>query len=84
MTLPRIYPILDTESLERRGVSIETAAAVAKELGIAFVPGAPDGLTTFDGSHLNQSSAERWSSAFFQAAVPQIRSCLKGTSRSRG
>jgi hypothetical protein len=64
--------------------SIETAAAVAKELGTAFVPGAPDGLTTFDGSHLNQSSAERWSSAFFQAAGPQIRSCLKGTSRSRG
>jgi len=64
--------------------SIETAAAVAKELGITFVAAVSVDLTTFDGSHLNQSSAERWSSAFFQLAGPQIRSCLKGTSRPRG
>ena len=57
--------------------SVETAEAVAKELGVSFVPAAIDGLRTFDGSHLNQSSAERWSRAFFQAAGPQILRCAK-------
>ena len=46
--------------------SVETAEAVAKELGVSFVPAALDGLRTFDGSHLNQSSAERWSKPFFK------------------
>ena len=57
--------------------SIETAEAVAKELGVSFVPAALDGLRTFDGSHLNQSSAERWSKAFFEVAGPQILRCVK-------
>ena len=63
--------------------SIETAEAVAKELGVSFVPAALDGLRTFDGSHLNQSSAERWSKAFFQVAGPQILRCIKEPSKSR-
>ena len=63
--------------------SIETAADVAKELGVSFVPATLDGLQTFDGSHLDQSSAERWSEAFFQVAGPQILKCLKDSSKSR-
>ena len=31
--LPRVYPILDSETLERRGVSLETAAAAALRPG---------------------------------------------------
>jgi hypothetical protein len=63
--------------------SVETAEAVAKELGVSFVPAALDGLRTFDGSHLDQSSAERWSKAFFQVAGPQILTCIKDLSKSR-
>lgn len=63
--------------------SIETAADVAKELGVSFVPATLDGLQTFDGSHLDQSSAERWSEAFFKVAGPQILKCLKVSSKSR-
>jgi hypothetical protein len=53
-----------------------TASAIAKELGMTLV--APDvtGLQTFDGSHLDQKSAERWSDAFLKAAGPQIRRCV--------
>ncbi len=63
--------------------SLETAEAVAKELKISFVPAAIDGLRTYDGSHLDQSSAERWSKAFFQAAEPQILRCIKESSKPR-
>jgi hypothetical protein len=35
-----------------------------------------DDLQTFDGTHLDQESAERWSEAFFKTAGPQIQKCL--------
>jgi thiamine-phosphate pyrophosphorylase len=35
--LPRVYPILDTEALERRGVSMETAAAAFLEGGAGIL-----------------------------------------------
>jgi thiamine-phosphate pyrophosphorylase len=35
--LPRVYPILDTETLERRGVSMETAAAAFLEGGAGIL-----------------------------------------------
>jgi thiamine-phosphate pyrophosphorylase len=35
--LPRVYPILDTEALERRGLSIETAAAALLEGGAGIL-----------------------------------------------
>lgn len=57
--------------------SIETAEAIAKDLGVNFVPGARDDLRTFDGLHLDKTSAERWSNAFFQVAGPQILQCIK-------
>jgi hypothetical protein len=59
------------------GTTIGDATAIASALGMELVmPGPLEGLTTFDGYHLDRSSAERWSQAFFQAAGPKIRSCL--------
>jgi hypothetical protein len=52
---------------------------VATNLGMNLVaPEIPEGLRTYDGSHLDQSSAELWSRAFFQLAGSRIRSCLDG------
>jgi hypothetical protein len=52
--------------------------SVATNLGINLLtPELPEGLRTYDGSHLNQPSAQRWSQAFFEAAGSKIRSCLE-------
>lgn len=58
------------------GTKIGNANAIAAALGNALVAPEIPGLQTFDGSHLDRPSAERWSQAFFQAAGPRIRSCL--------
>ena len=65
------------------GTKIETANAVAAALGMNLVAPAVDGLRTFDGSHLDRPSAERWSAAFLHAASPRIRECI-GESRESG
>jgi len=53
MRLPRVYPILDTESLDRRAIALETAAA-------AFLEG---------GAGILQIRHKRhWSRGFFEAA----------------
>ena len=52
------------------------ARAIATALKIDLVMPELDGLRTFDGDHLDQSSAERWSTAFFAGAGPRIRQCL--------
>jgi hypothetical protein len=53
------------------------ANAIANGLGMKLVtPEILEGLQTYDGYHLSQSSAERWSHAFFEAAGSKIRSCL--------
>jgi hypothetical protein len=49
------------------------ATALHKDLVMPEIPE----LQTFDGSHLDQPSAERWSQAFFEAAAPEIHSCLE-------
>jgi len=54
-----------------------TAQAIAAALGVNFVSPELAGLNTFDESHMDQDSAQRWSAAFFEAAGPQIRQCLK-------
>ena len=55
------------------GTKIGNAKAVATALGMKLVtPPSLEGLQTFDGSHLDQPSAERWSQAFFQTAGPKI------------
>jgi hypothetical protein len=54
------------------------ANAIARGLGKELVtPGVLEGLQTYDGYHLDQPSAERWSRAFFLAAGSEIRSCLE-------
>ncbi len=66
------------------GTKIEDANAIAKGLGMKLVtPGDLDGLQTWDGYHLDQPSAKRWTQAFFQAAGPEIRSCLDEQGASR-
>jgi hypothetical protein len=60
------------------GTKIGNANAIAAGLGMKLVtPGIPEGLHTYDGYHLDQPSAQRWSQAFFQVAGSEIRSCLE-------
>ena len=64
---------------------IGNAEAIAAGAGLPLVvPPEMDGLSTFDGFHLDRASADRWSRAFLAAAGPQIRSCLEkqGATRS--
>ncbi|MBZ5695455.1 MAG: hypothetical protein LAN36_08830 [Acidobacteriia bacterium] len=64
-----LVPTVDTPSA--------TSSAIATALHTDFIAPELGGLVTFDGSHLNRASAERWSAAFFQAAGPKIRDCLR-------
>ena len=60
MRLPRVYPILDTESLDRRAIALETAAA-------AFLEG---------GAGILQIRHKRhWSRGFFETARNVARLC---------
>jgi thiamine-phosphate pyrophosphorylase len=60
MRLPRVYPILDTESLDRRAIALETAAA-------AFLDG---------GAGILQIRHKRhWSRGFFASARMVARLC---------
>ena len=52
------------------------ATAIARALGLNLVAPNLQGLATYDGSHLDLPSRERWATAFFDAAGPQIRQCL--------
>lgn len=63
--------------------SIGTAKAIAAGLGRNLIAPELTGLTTFDGSHLDPQSAERWSAAFSEAAGPSIRQCLDDSAHSR-
>jgi thiamine-phosphate pyrophosphorylase len=60
MKLPRVYPILDTESLDRRGISLETVAA-------SFLDGGAGILQIRHKSH--------WSRAIFESARTVARLC---------
>jgi hypothetical protein len=60
------------------GTKLDAARAIASSLGRALVvPDHIDGLQTFDGTHLDHPSGERWSDAFFKIAGPQIQKCLE-------
>ncbi len=60
------------------GTELGTARAIASGAGLKLVtPGIVEGLRTYDGYHMDQPSARRWSQAFLQAAGPKIRSCLE-------
>jgi hypothetical protein len=56
--------------------NLGTAKAIATALGKTLVTPEIGGLQTFDESHLDQASAERWSDAFFKVAGLQIRRCV--------
>lgn len=58
----------------------KTAEEIARALGFELVSPSMDGLATFDGSHLDPTSAERFSQAFLEAAGPQLQRCLSGGS----
>jgi hypothetical protein len=55
---------------------IAEAKAIASALGMELVTPQLEGLRTFDGSHLDGDSAERWSAAFYDIAGPRIRHCF--------
>jgi len=52
------------------------ARALAAHLGLELEAPQVEGLETFDDTHLNPDSAQRWSAAFFELAGPRIRQCL--------
>jgi hypothetical protein len=51
------------------------AKGLAAALGHELIAPEIEGLTTFDGSHLDDASAERWSAAFLEQARRRIRNC---------
>jgi hypothetical protein len=71
-----IVPTVDTKRAE--------ANAIAAKLGHDLLAPQIDGLRTFDGSHLDEASAERWSAAFLREAGPRIRSCVDAAQASTG
>jgi hypothetical protein len=52
------------------------ARAIAAALGGDLVEPSVEGLRTFDGSHLDRESAQRWSKAFFETVGSRIEKCL--------
>jgi hypothetical protein len=61
-----------------------TAKAIAAAVNLELVSPTLDDLRTFDGSHLDKESAERWSAAFLEAAGPRIQKCLTEPQFSSG
>lgn len=66
-----LFTLVPTVSAKRA-----EAAAIANRLGIELIEPPFEGLRTFDGSHLDRASAERWSRAFLEQAAPKIRRCV--------
>jgi hypothetical protein len=52
------------------------ARAIAAGVGMPLVTVEVDDLWTFDGSHLDKPSTERWSRAFLQVAGPTLERCV--------
>ena len=71
-----IVPTVETKRAE--------AMAIAARLGYDLLAPQIDGLRTFDGSHLDEASAERWSAAFLREAGPRIRRCVDAAQASTG
>jgi hypothetical protein len=59
------------------GTKYATAAAIATRLQLPFIAPQIAGLGTFDGTHPDSESAQRWSEAFFKVAGPRLQQCLK-------
>ena len=58
-------------------VKIGEMEAIAAGAGLPLVAPDLEGLNTADGYHLDRVSADRWSRAFWQAAGPEIQSCIE-------
>lgn len=58
------------------GTSLGTARALAERLDLPLIAPTPGGLKTFDGSHLDRNSAERWSGAVSDALAPFVDNCV--------
>jgi hypothetical protein len=71
-----VVPTVETKRIE--------AMAIAAKLGHDLLAPQIDGLRTFDGSHLDEASAERWSAAFLREAGPRIRRCVDAAQASTG
>ena len=71
-----IVPAVETKRAE--------AMAIAAKLGHDLLAPQIDGLRTFDGSHLDEASAERWSGAFLREAGPRIRKCVGAAQAATG
>lgn len=71
-----VVPTVETKRIE--------AMAIAAKLGHDLLAPQIDGLRTFDGSHLDEASAERWSAAFLGEAGPRIRRCVDAAQASTG
>jgi hypothetical protein len=76
-----MVPTVDT-GIATTNTSAGTANAVAAALGLPLVAPELRDLTTFDKSHLDAESAQRWSDAFFAAAALRLRSCLGDPART--
>lgn len=63
---------------------IDEARFIAASLDLPLIAPRPEGLTTFDSSHLDKPSAQRWSGAFFAAADANVRSCLANAHAAAG
>jgi hypothetical protein len=74
LSADRACTILTIVPTVKTGVG--TAKAIAAALGLNLVAPRLAGLITFDQSHLDPDSAQRWSAAFLEEAGPQIRKCL--------
>jgi hypothetical protein len=60
------------------GTNDGEAEAIAKGVGLPLMTFENlEGLNTTDGYHLDRVSADRWARAFFEAAGPEIRSCIE-------
>lgn len=59
------------------GTKAGNAEAIAAGAGLPLVAPKLEGLNTADGYHLDRPSADRWAKVFFEAAGPEIRSCLE-------
>jgi len=71
-----IVPTVETKRAE--------AMAIAAKLGHDLLAPQIDDLRTFDGSHLDEASAERWSAVFLREAGPRIRKCIRAARASAG
>lgn len=74
--LPVDHPCQILTMVPTVNTPIGTARAIAQALDRDLIAPELDGLYTFDESHLDPESAQRWSSAFLSAAGPEIQKCL--------